>query len=152
MAEECRLMGSTKTTWLVLPHSWKVIVFIPKVFVVCACSPCAWILVIQPKTCTLVLQTTIPVSFLSVCRFSIDLFYPLTSRPCDRATCGTFLCRALWHTASVFTQDMGTGQVVCLISGWCLSLIHLHLQAAGCDACPGIIVKFLSEPGLTCLD
>lgn len=35
----------------------------------------------------------------------------------------------------MFTQDMGTGQVVCLISGWCLSLIHLHLQAAGGDAC-----------------
>lgn len=47
----------------------------------------------------------------------------------------------------LFTQDTGTGQAVCLISWWCLSLIHLHLQAAGCDVYLGIIVNFL-----TCLN
>lgn len=47
----------------------------------------------------------------------------------------------------LFTQGTGTGQAVCLISWWCLSLIHVHLQVAGCDVYPGIIVNFL-----TCLN
>lgn len=51
----------------------------------------------------------------------------------DCYTCG------ILYTKLYDAQDMGTGKAVCLISWWCLSLIHLHLKAAGCGAYPGII-------------
>lgn len=78
-------------------------------------------------------------------RLTCSPFY-ITDHMLDCWTCGTLLYQTLWRAASLLTQDVGPGQAVCLISWWCLSLIHLHLQAAGCDAYPGIIVNFCLTP------